>query len=86
MWWKGKWFFYVAYCNGYKIFNLLWKWKHICRLQQEIEEVLGDRTVVTSDDLDKLQYTEQVNEYFRVWMSKVIAIISLMINTWYLLC
>ena len=31
------------------------------RLQQEITEVLGDRTEVTNEDLDNLQFTDQVN-------------------------
>ena len=30
------------------------------RLQQEIKDVLGDRTTVTEKDLEELQYTEQV--------------------------
>lgn len=30
-------------------------------LMTEIREVLGERTALTSDDLDKLVYTEQVN-------------------------
>ena len=32
----------------------------LCRLQAEVEEVLGGRTEVTNEDLEKLQYTEQV--------------------------
>ena len=30
------------------------------RLEQEIQEVLGDRTMVTEKDLEELKYTEQV--------------------------
>ena len=35
---------------------------HVCylRLQAEVEEVLEGRTEVTYEDLEKLQYTEQV--------------------------
>ncbi len=32
----------------------------ITRLQAEVDEVLEGRTEVTSEDLEKLQYTEQV--------------------------
>ncbi|XP_064405692.1 cholesterol 24-hydroxylase-like [Halichondria panicea] len=32
----------------------------MCRLQAEVEEVLEGRTEVTNEDLEKLQYTEQV--------------------------
>ena len=32
-----------------------------CRLQAEVEEVLEGRTKVTYEDLEKLQYTEQVS-------------------------
>ena len=30
-------------------------------MREEIDEVLGDRTTVTADDLESLHYTEQVN-------------------------
>ena len=30
-------------------------------MREEIDEVLGDRTKVTADDLESLHYTEQVN-------------------------
>ena len=33
--------------------------EHI-RLQQEVKDILGDRTTVTEKDLEELQYTEQV--------------------------
>ncbi len=33
------------------------------RLQAEVEEVLEGRTEVTNEDLEKLQYTEQVYGY-----------------------
>ena len=36
---------------------------YISRLLAEIENVLGDRTEVTGDDLDKMKYTEQVLRY-----------------------
>ncbi len=32
-----------------------------CRLQAEVEEVLEGRTQVSNEDLEKLQYTEQVH-------------------------
>ena len=34
----------------------------ISRLQAEVEEVLEGRTEVTNEDLEKLQYTEQVRK------------------------
>ena len=39
-----------------KIINLI-----VIRLTAEINEVLGDRTAVTAEDVEKLQYTEQVS-------------------------
>ena len=33
-----------------------------CRLESEVSDVLGDKDYVTMEDLEKLQYTEQVNE------------------------
>ena len=33
---------------------------HISRLQLEVDEVLGDSNYVSADDLEKLEYTEQV--------------------------
>jgi hypothetical protein len=35
-----------------------------CRLESEVSEVLGDRDYVTMEDLEKLQYTEQVLYYY----------------------
>ena len=32
-----------------------------CRLESEVSDVLGDKDYVTMEDLEKLQYTEQVN-------------------------
>ncbi len=32
----------------------------VYRLKEEVKEVLGDKKVVTAEDLDKLTYTEQV--------------------------
>ena len=40
-------------CNSYLIDQY--------SLQAEVKEVLGKRTAVTKEDLEKLQYTEQVN-------------------------
>ena len=34
------------------------------RLLEEIDKVLGNRSTVTADDLDKLKYTEQVGSIF----------------------
>ena len=31
-----------------------------CRLQSEVDEVLGNKESVSAEDLEKLQYTEQV--------------------------
>ena len=31
-----------------------------CRVMEEIEEVVGDKTTVEADDLDKLTYMHQV--------------------------
>jgi len=36
----------------------------MCRIQQEIGEVLGERTEVTYKDLEELQYIEQVRQNF----------------------
>ena len=33
---------------------------HGFRLESEISEVLGDKSFVSEEDLEKLQYTEQV--------------------------
>ena len=33
-----------------------------CRVMEEIEEVVGDKTTVEADDLDKLTYMNQVFE------------------------
>ena len=33
---------------------------YIFRVLEEIDEVLGDRTVVSAEDVEKLTYTEQV--------------------------
>ncbi len=38
----------------------------LCRLQAEVEEVLEERTEVTNEDLEKLQYTEQVNYNYNI--------------------
>ena len=38
----------------------------LCRLQAEVEEVLEGRTEVTNEDLEKLQYTEQVNYNYNI--------------------
>ena len=32
-----------------------------CRVMEEIEEVVGDKTTVEADDLDKLTYLNQVH-------------------------
>lgn len=32
------------------------------RLESEVNDVLGDRDYVTMEDLEKLQYTEQVRD------------------------
>ena len=36
---------------------------HMCRVQSEVDEVLGSKTFVTTEDLDKLNYIEQVLNY-----------------------
>jgi hypothetical protein len=33
------------------------------RLLAEIDEVLGDKTIVSAEDLEKLKYTEQVTKF-----------------------
>ena len=33
-----------------------------CRVMEEIEEVVGDKTTVEADDLDKLTYLNQVSD------------------------
>ena len=39
----------------------LWTWNFVWdRLLEEISEVLGDKSSVSPDDLEKLTYTEQV--------------------------
>ena len=41
-----------------------WSW----RVQQEVEEVLGTKTSVSEEDLEKLEYTEQVlKETLRIY-------------------
>ena len=32
-----------------------------CRVQSEADEVLGTKTYVSAEDLERLQYTEQVH-------------------------
>ena len=36
-----------------------------CRVMEEIEEVVGDKTTVEADDLDKLTYMHQVMDFNR---------------------
>ena len=48
--------------NGHLSYIITWLGisNSCCRLQAEVEEVLEGRTEVTHEDLEKLQYTEQV--------------------------
>ena len=47
-----------------KYINSLVYYHNTCSLQTEVNEVLGKRTAVTKEDLEKLQYTEQVKLIF----------------------
>ncbi len=42
----------------------------LCRVQLEVDEVLGTRGEVTEEDLEKLQYTEQVCIYVQTFISR----------------
>ncbi len=42
------------------MYIMLYLCSNYFRLQAEVEEILEGRTEVTSEDLEKLQYTEQV--------------------------
>ena len=40
---------------------MYYQYTYICRLIAEINDVLGDKKEVTAEDVEKLQYTEQVH-------------------------
>ena len=49
-----------------------------CRVLDEISEVLGDREFVTAEDIEQLQYMEQVRVYgiaiiFSYWYCRILA-------------
>ena len=47
------------------------------RVMEEIEEVVGDKTTVEADDLDKLTYMNQVNNVAFKYIAAVWSIIML---------
>ena len=53
------------------------------RLQSEVTEVLGDKVSVNAEDLEKLQYTEQVSTHLT---RRNIIIIQHCMNIFFVLC
>ena len=42
-----------------------------CRFQSEVNEVLGNKEGVSADDLEKLQYTDQVCVLTAIFLSSI---------------
>jgi len=51
---KGKWF-------QFPVVMIVMVFCSVYRLQSEVDEVLGNKENVSAEDLEKLQYTEQVS-------------------------
>ena len=49
---------------------------HTHRVMEEIDEVVGDKTSVEADDLDKLTYTNQVKSDFIISSLKTLCIFA----------